>query len=203
MTAFAHTMPATGGAGRRFWGLFFAILLQVGLIYALVEGLNLKVWPTPTVAPFQVTLPQSGKPHPPPPPNTMTEPAPLQPIVPVFQIESGDEGSRITLPQTPTGGGEAVFQAAQSVAATHTKPPYPPIEQRLGITGAVQLRLTISAGGLVTGAEVTRSSGSAGLDRAAQAWVLAHWRYRPALHAGAPVASTTQVLIRFDLENER
>jgi|WetSurMetagenome_2_1015567.scaffolds.fasta_scaffold165729_1 periplasmic protein TonB len=201
MTASAHTMSAPGGAGRRFWGLFFAILLQAGLIYALVEGLNLKVWPKPTVEPFQVTLPQSG--HPQPPPNTMTEPVPLRPIVPVFQIEnSGDEATRITLPQAQSGGAIA-FQAAQSIAATHTKPPYPPIEQRLGITGAVQLRLTISAEGAVTGAEVTRSSGSAGLDRAAQTWVLAHWRYRPALRGGAAVASTTQVLIRFDLENER
>jgi hypothetical protein len=133
MTVSAHTMPVPGGAGRRFWGLFFAILLQVGLIYALVEGLNLKVWPKPTVDPFQVTLPQTGHPH--PPPNTMTEPIPLQPIVPVFQIEnSGDVGTRITLPQAQTGSVIA-FQAAQSIAATHTKPPYPPIEQRLGTTG--------------------------------------------------------------------
>jgi periplasmic protein TonB len=65
----------------------------------------------------------------------------------------------------------------------------------------VLLRLTISPEGVVTGAVVIGSSGSPGLDGAARNWVLAHWRYQPAIRGGAAVPSSGNVAVTFNLRN--
>jgi len=75
-------------------------------------------------------------------------------------------------------------QAAAGIASTHTTPPYPLLARRLGEEGSLRLQLTISPQGIVTEAQVVRSSGYDDLDRAARDWVKAHWRYRPALRGG-------------------
>ena len=91
--------------------------------------------------------------------------------------------------------------AALAVAGTHTTPAYPLLERRLDHQGTVTLRLAISPDGAVTGAEVVRSSGYPGLDRAAVDWVIQHWRYKPATHDGAPAASTTVAAVVFNIRN--
>jgi TonB family protein len=65
------------------------------------------------------------------------------------------------------------------------------------------LRLTVSAEGRVTRAEVVTSSGREELDQAAQAWIVAHWAYRPALDNGAPVSSQVLTIMTFSLASER
>jgi periplasmic protein TonB len=91
--------------------------------------------------------------------------------------------------------------AAQSIARTITRPPYPPIEKRLGHTGTVSLRLMIAADGTVTDAIVTRSSGYPALDAAAVAWITSHWRYKPATRDGQAVTSQANANMKFELTN--
>lgn len=94
-------------------------------------------------------------------------------------------------------------RAAVGVAATHTTPPYPPIARRIGVEGKVTLRLTVTAEGRVSQAEVVTSSGRDELDQAAQQWILAHWLYKPAQANGVPVSSKALATVTFSLTNER
>jgi protein TonB len=96
-----------------------------------------------------------------------------------------------------------VTRAPVSITATHTVPPYPPIERRIGVEGKVTLRLTVNAEGRVSEAEVVTSSGREGLDQAAQQWIMAHWTYKPALANGVAVASKALATVTFSLTNER
>ena len=65
------------------------------------------------------------------------------------------------------------------------------------------LRLTISPNGDVVAAEIARSSGFAELDAEAVSWVVAHWKYKPAIVAGLAVTSQTQAAVKFDLKQTR
>ena len=106
----------------------------------------------------------------------------------------------------PAGTGAATAsedRAPVSIAATHTIPPYPPPARRAGMEGNVTLRLTVLADGHVGEAQVAVSSGHALLDEAAQAWIVGHWTYKPALKDGAPVPSHATALVTFALENGR
>ena len=69
----------------------------------------------------------------------------------------------------------------------------------MGHEGTVRLTLALDELGNVSGASVARSSGFAGLDDAAVAWVKSHWRFRPATQDGKPVASTVQADVTFRL----
>jgi periplasmic protein TonB len=108
---------------------------------------------------------------------------------------TGDTGS--VKPQQP------VIRAAVGIAATHTVPPYPPIARRIGAEGKVTFRLTLSAEGRVTRAEVLASSGRDELDQTAQTWILAHWAYKPALENGVVVASQVLATVTFSLADQR
>ena len=192
-----------GVTPQRATGLIFAGLLQVALIFALVEGLNIKVWPSPEpTMKGEVILDQTTvKPPEAPPLPTVYDPIPVNPIAPTYQI---DDGSTTTTAITTVHGPvvPAIYDhAAVGVADTHTTPPYPLLAVRLSEEGSVRLHLTISAQGAVTDAVVVRSSGYDDLDQAARDWIIAHWRYRPATRGGAAVASTGDVQVRFDLKN--
>lgn len=79
-------------------------------------------------------------------------------------------------------------------------PPYPPAALRQGLRGTVVLRVTVEADGTPVEAVVERSSGHRVLDIAARRHVLAHWRFEPAMYAGAPVRAIGRVPIDFVLE---
>jgi TonB family protein len=64
----------------------------------------------------------------------------------------------------------------------------------------VLLRLTISPNGDVVAADIARTSGFAELDAQAASWVLAHWKYKPAIVSGVAVTSQTQAAVKFDLK---
>jgi len=62
-------------------------------------------------------------------------------------------------------------------------PPYPAAARSRGMQGTVYVSVSFDAGGRVTGASISRSSGYSDLDRAASDWVRRHWR-GPAGQAG-------------------
>lgn len=123
------------------------------------------------------------------------------------ETPKGGAGIVTTLPQGNEGGGTAprenIIRAAAGIPSTHTVPPYPPVERRVGAEGSVTLRLTVSAEGRVTQAEIVTSSGRDELDQTARQWILAHWAYRPALENGAPVVSHVLATMTFSLASGR
>ena len=129
---------------------------------------------------------------------------------PEFTTDESSErngGITTTLPQPnetgSTGPRENIVHAPVGILSTHTVPPYPPIARRLGAEGKVTLRLTVSADGRVTQADVETSSGRDELDQTARQWILAHWTYKPALEDGVPVASHVLAAVTFSLAMER
>jgi protein TonB len=194
------TMRPKGMTPQRATGLAFAGLLQVALIWALVEGLDIKVWPQPEHRTWIDIIKEPAKPGPKPPPAPpWREPAVSNPVKPIIDIDTGEPSRGITTvlgPATPS-----YDQAATGIAGTHNTPPYPPLALHLGEEGSLRLHLTISPQGIVTEAQVMRSSGYDDLDQAARNWIMAHWRYRSAMRGGAAVASTCDVQVRFDLKH--
>ena len=187
-----------GMTRNRATGLIFTGLLQATLIWALVEGLNIKV-PLTIFDPGTVRVIETKIPPQPPPPKphyTWHTPVMLDPgQPPVFTVDGAGDGGFYNPPQPPN------FHEAQSIAATHTTPPYPFVAIRLAEEGVVRLRLSITQQGTVSEATLLRSSGYDNLDQAARDWILAHWRYRPATRGDAAVASTTDVQVNFNLKD--
>lgn len=188
----------------RLAGLTFAALLQAGFVWALVAGLDIKDIGKVIGEPFKIVLDQP-KITPKEPPVTIKE-VQLDPVVvpePTFNV-GPDRGPDTITPTSnkpdvrPAGPGD---RGPVSVAATHTIPPYPPIESRLGNQGTVLLRLLIGADGKVLDAQILRSSGFPRLDAAAQAWVIGRWRYQPAIRGGAAVQAAVDVAVKFELKN--
>jgi protein TonB len=89
---------------------------------------------------------------------------------------------------------------ARPVAGMETdRPPaYPEIARRRGEQGRVLLRVAVSPAGLPVNVSVAESSGFRDLDSAAVNAV-EQWRFVPATRAGAPVAATAEVPLRFRL----
>jgi protein TonB len=81
---------------------------------------------------------------------------------------------------------------------TDRPPAYPEIARRRGEQGRVLLRVAVSPAGLPVNVSVAESSGFSILDSAAVNAV-EQWRFVPATRAGAPVAATAEVPLRFRL----
>ena len=158
-----------------------------------------------------VPIPENPLPpvKPPEPKITKRLDVPFVPPV-VFTTQepsNGNGGITATLPHGGDAGGtgtrENIVHAAVGILSTHTVPPYPPVARRIGAEGKVTLQLTVSVEGRVTSAEIMTSSGRDELDETAQAWILAHWAYKPALENGVPVVSHVLATVTFSLAAER
>jgi periplasmic protein TonB len=194
---------------ERMVGIGFVVLLHVVAIWALVTGMIPGVVPKQATDLTVVDVPKDKtKDVTPPQPPTIPTPTDdfrnVQP--PTYDI---DNGPAITLPpptQGTGGGGTAGVSpdtAAAGIVFTHTTPDYPALARKMGEQGRVTLRLSIAADGAVTGAAVEQSSGFADLDQTAVDWVIAHWRYKPAMQGGAAVAGTARAVVVFNLRNAR
>ena len=64
------------------------------------------------------------------------------------------------------------------------------------------LRLTVGTEGRVMAAEVVTSAGREALDQAARDWIIAHWRYRPALKDGSPAVMQLLASVTYSLKNQ-
>jgi periplasmic protein TonB len=192
----------TRRSARLTAGIGFVVAIHIAAIWALVNGLVPGIMehvPGSTTVDFIPPAQPPLHPLPPPNPDKFVKPQSETAIEPQFQI-GGDPGpTAIHLPTGPSAGDTL----AAGIASTHTTPPYPALAQRMGEEGTVRLSLSISAQGMVTAADVVKSSGSPELDAAAAAWVKANWRYRPAVQGGVAVASSTQALVTFNLKTAR
>jgi protein TonB len=196
---------------RRLPIVAMAIGLQLAGIWLFTHGLASHLPGMTHVLDF-VPVPETQKPTllPPPEPPMQHVAVPIVPL-PEFGTAPQDNNNSIggQIAQPPAGGGTTVRnavgadRAATGILSTHTVPPYPPIARRMGEEGKVTLRLTVSAEGRVTNADIVTSSGRVELDQTAQAWIVAHWAYKPALQEGTAVASQVLATVTFSLASER
>lgn len=197
------------GSSRRTIGFGFVVLLHVGLIYGLANGLGASVIEAvkaPIIAKIIETPPEQKREEMPPPPPPVLDMAP-PPFVPPPEIQ-------INVPkQTPP----KAIQAVQSKAAAPTvptqpqtqpevdpnRPPrhpdYPAASRRLGEEGTVVLLLYVGVDGAVLEARVDKSSGFSRLDQAAVREALKSWHFLPAKEGGKAVAGWRRFAVSFHL----
>lgn len=183
-----------------------AVILQVGIIYALATGLAQQLvekLPQDITTDIVKEKPPEQPKTPPPPPPDMVKPPPSVIPPPDIVIANDAPTNAITAvtttPQPPAK--PAVVQATlaasrgNNCAASY----YPPLAVRLNHEGKTVVSIHISAEGAVEGVDVANSSGFPELDEAAQRCVQARFHFSPATQNGSPVASTRQIAIVWKL----
>jgi protein TonB len=196
---------------RRFSGLIIVAAVHAGFIALLILGIVTKI--ELKKEDLQATVDQQKVPPktPPPPPPKFEKPPPPFVPPPEFNIQTEAPAPRAIVasptPPPPAPPPRAVVAAppapppapAEPIQATHTKPPYPPISQRLGEHGVTLLNVSIDEAGRATDATVVTSSGSARLDAAAIDYVKQRYRWKPATRDGKAVATTQALRIVWSL----
>lgn len=163
---------------------------------------------------------------PPPPPEAEPQPAPPAPrstpyrppvAVPLPPLP-GDDFQTSPVPQPPVGpiiGNDPPVPptplplppAADPVRvgprlatpASALRPPYPASKLDSGEEAALRLRLSIDERGRVTAVDAVGAADPAFL-ASARRHLIAKWRYQPATVDGRPVATSTVITLRFQLE---
>jgi protein TonB len=195
---------------ERVIGLGFVGILHIVAVSAIVMGLQQHFTRAAPESPIVITKvkdPEITKTVRPQIPNVkLEEHTRVEVPPPRFNIDDGVRPvTGTTRPQPPQPLREEVASipdtATTGIMSTHSSPAYPLLDRRLGHQGTVTLRLLISPEGTVNDAQVVKSSGYAGLDEAAVAWVIAHWRFHAATHSGAAVESQTSAAVMFSLHN--
>jgi periplasmic protein TonB len=202
----SHITFSTSHMSRRLPLFALAAILQVAALSLIMTGLG-HYMPIPsgglifTPDVKQPTIDPLPPIEPAIPKNIPTVPTP---VVGNFTTDRGPNTITVASkePDKPVTSQPAPpDHAAVGIASTHTTPPYPATAIRQGLEGKVLLKLTVLETGRVAKAEIVSSSGSEALDQAAQAWIMAHWAYRPALDHGQPVASQTLASVAFNLKD--
>jgi protein TonB len=194
--------------------------LHVGLGYAIITGLAIKVIPfVPTVTTATTYEDQEDPPikdDPPPPTTQRTERVKFDPPIvlvehdfPTGGIIPIDPPSKPTLetiikvappPPTITPSQARAAEPGAGRAEWVTSDDYPPQSLREGATGMVGISVLVGADGRVQACEVTRSSGNAILDDATCRTYARRARFKPALDAeGKAVAARHADRIRWEL----
>jgi protein TonB len=196
----------SGVTPRRAATIGGVALLHLAAVYALVSGMTPEILrlvpPDITFERIEPTTPPKPTVAPRLPPLAQPTLNPIAKVVPpIINIENSDR-TPITVtttshPQPPADSG------ASGVSGTHSTPPYPLEARTLSHQGTALLQLTISPKGDVVAANIVQSSGYAELDSAAVSWVLAHWKYKPAIQGGVAVTSQAQAAVKFDLKTVR
>lgn len=161
--------------------------------------------PRPEPTPVPPTVPVT--PQPPTPTPVVTprvqvpptpEPAPIvdqgseQASPPALPDPSLTEIASIAVPGKPLAGARLEYLEAPP-------PIYPRAAMRAGSEGTVLLEVLVDVDGRPLRVEVRQGSGDSRLDAAARKQVLAHWRFRPAMHAGRAMQAVGLVPIDFRL----
>lgn len=131
-----------------------------------------------------------------PTPNTdavTLDPTPLPPMDAGTVIGPGNSVEQV-LPVAPVRVGPR-FATPES----RVRPPYPQQKIASGEEAVLRLRLAIDARGRVTAVESVGANDPAFL-AAARRHIIANWRYRPATEDGRPIASSTVITLRFELD---
>jgi protein TonB len=202
-----RSIPQKAFTPARAAGLAAALLLQAGFFYAIVSGLAATlVQKLPDVLKVDVQQEKiTPKPPPPPPPQVDLPPPPSAPP-PVINIATDAPTNTITVtnkPPPPAPPPPPVHQAVTtpvSIGRAHQcTQNYPEVSIRLNEEGTTTLSFKIGVDGSVSGATVSKSSGSERLDAAAISCVERSWHYTPQKVDGQPQETTWQANVQWKL----
>lgn len=114
-------------------------------------------------------------------------------------------------PQSPPASPKPV-PAHQKAAAAQTvddftppaylqnpRPPYPALLRRRRIQGEVGVLIEVDTAGRPAEVSISRSSGSAALDRHTRSWILRNWRFSPARKQGKTVTANVSSTLYYTL----
>lgn len=200
-----RTIPQRTITPQRAIGMVAAVLLQAGFVYALVSGLAATmIQKLPEVLKVDVEREKIlPKPPPPPPPQVDIPPPPTAPP-PEINIQVDAPAPSITVTNKPPPPAPPVHQAVStpvSIGRPHTcEKYYPEVSIRLNEVGTTLLSFKVMPDGSVSGASVSKSSGSDRLDAAAIECVQRSWRYTPAKQDGQAVETPWQANVQWKLK---
>lgn len=195
-------------SGRRLVALFGAVAVNVGMIYAIANGLS----PTFVVKKEEpqvwVEVPPKADPKAdrtldvPVPTVPRFAPPPLFVPIPDIVIDMPSD-----LPQVTTTGEipppvirQPTYTQLQSASAL-APPLYPIPSIKMNEQGTVTLLIYVLPDGSVADVKVSRSSGHARLDQAAMRAALGGWRFKPATQDGVPIAAWGRYAVTFSLRD--
>ena len=196
---------------RRFSGLIVVGAIHAGIAVLLILGMVTKMELKKEDLQASVEAEKVQPKAPPPPPPKFEKPPPPFVPPPEFNIQTEAPAPRAIVapptPPPPPPAPRAVVAApppvppapAEPILSTHTKPPFPPLSQRLGEHGITLLNVSIDESGHCTDATVVGSSGSKRLDEAAIDYVKQRYRWKPATKDGKPVATQQPLRIVWSL----
>ena len=132
----------------------------------------------------------------PQPSNDQIDPTPIPsiPSLPAVRPLPNPE-PRIAPVPAPVRVGPRFATPADAV-----RPPYPASKIASDEEAVLKLKLSIDPRGRVVAVEPVGRADAAFL-AAARRHLLAHWRYKPATEDGRPIASSTVITLRFELES--
>jgi len=190
-------------------GIGLVILLHVGLIYALLNGLGTNLVEkivTPTPARIVDTVKKPLLPPPPPPevvtPKTMYVPLPdvtyKPPPLPNAPGATTHVPSPVAPAPRPAPAAEHPFQASQVIAGDRS-PAYPEIYEDSAHSGKVTVDCIIEVDGNPTHCVVVNASGGSAFAAETMRWLTgpAHPVYRPAVRDGQAQREEHQWVVSF------
>ncbi|HKE45579.1 MAG TPA: TonB family protein [Steroidobacteraceae bacterium] len=194
---------------RQFIAIFGVIVIHVGLLLALKNGLTAHVIPE-IIHSTQAIIIETIKPQPEPKPvqpkvNPLAEPPPMPP--PVIEPVEETPPDVIAVQSTPSDAATSSDTGSSAITALQvdkryplTRPEYPAASVRKAEEGTVELLLYVMPNGRVSEAKINRSSGFPRLDEAAIREAKRSWRFIPATSGGQAVASWGTFAVTFKLE---
>lgn len=186
---------------RQVGGIAFVVLLHVGIVYALLNGLGHRVVEVLRL-PLQTQVIKEAPPPPPevkraPPPKLAPPPPPyipppevrIQTTAPsqnaIAAVTSAKPVEPPPAPPPPQVAREPVRALPVMDRASYHEPEYPATSRRLEEAGSVLLQLLVDVDGTVAESKVAQSSGFPRLDEAARL-ALSKCRFKPGTVDGKP-----------------
>lgn len=207
---FPHPMPVRAGLLFAVVGAHLLVALTLWAPAAtfdvVVDSQVLTVeWIAPSASPAPVMPPQpEAKPEPHPVPQPVKA-VPVAAPVPVAEPAVASEAvpaEAMPAESVPAPQAASTVEPPRFDAAYLRNPPplYPAVSRRMGEEGRVLLRVRVSDEGRALQVEISQSSGSARLDRAAELAVR-DWRFIAAQQGGRSVPAWVIVPINFSLKD--
>ena len=221
MLAYAANRPRVGASRSSPNTLLFVACGHIALL-AVAMSVKMALPPRIIDPPTPVIRIAVQKPPPPRPVDTRQpqrptdatqRPAPQPPLPaagpqvpldpgPSLGPAAGTDPGPVLLPPLPFPPPQPVgiSRNAQLVTpATDLRPPYPQTKLLAGEEAALKLRLTIDESGRVVAVDSVGRADPVFLS-AARRHLLSHWRYKPAMKDGRPVATSIVISLRFELD---
>lgn len=216
MTVYAP-VPAYARRNRNPRALLLIVAAHVALLAAVMTAkMDLPApWDATKTEVTLVPLPPDP-PRNPPEPSRQPQESRIERVPEVVPIRPVPPLQVVPLPQPLPSPGPSIGPGNGSESTTNSlpvrtgprfitpesrvKPPYPVQKLRLEEEAALRLRLSIDESGRVTAVEPVGRADTVFL-AAARRHLIAHWRYQPAVEDGRPVASSTVVTLRFQLDD--